>query len=327
MTMNNGKIALVTGANSGIGFEASAQLTEAGFRGVILACRTLERAETAKSRLIERSSRDVFDVLAVDVAELKSVAAACDNLVERNKKIDFLLLNAGMSPGPQPAYNTNGVELTFASSLIGHHLMTMRLLADKILAERARIMIAGSEAARGGLPGLKMPDFAALAADHFDGDLEAAMEAVARVQPPYKFHWASSYGTAKLFVAWWAAALSRRLPPGQTVNAVSPGGASATNFARHQPLLMRLMMRGTARLIGRFIGMDGPVSAAARRYLEAEAFDDDTTGRFFASPAGKVVGDLQVQQDPNFLDRAGQEACWNVVIRLAGGASSPYEED
>ena len=90
MTTNSGKTALVTGANSGIGFEAAAQLAEQGFNRVILACRTFEKAEVAKSKLIERSGTDVFDVLTVELAESKSVTSACDDLVERNGKIDFI---------------------------------------------------------------------------------------------------------------------------------------------------------------------------------------------------------------------------------------------
>ena len=59
----NGKTALVTGANSGIGFEAAAQLAEVGYSKVILATRTLEKGEIAKSQLIERVGKDIFELL------------------------------------------------------------------------------------------------------------------------------------------------------------------------------------------------------------------------------------------------------------------------
>ena len=55
--------ALVTGANTGLGFEAAAQLAEAGYGRVILACRTLDKASDARTRLVERTGKDVFDVL------------------------------------------------------------------------------------------------------------------------------------------------------------------------------------------------------------------------------------------------------------------------
>ena len=320
MTVCTGKTALVTGANSGIGFEASAQLADAGFRCVMLACRTLEKANRARFSLVERCGKDVFQVLSTDLAELEPVIAAGNDLAKRPGNIDFLLLNAAMSPGLQLVCNSGGVELTFASSLIGHHLLTMHLLANQKLSPQARIVIAGSEAALGNMFGMKIPDFTAMANQHLNGNLEATLKAVACVQPPYKYHWLNSYGAAKLYVVWWAAALSRRLAPGQTANVVSPGTTPNTNFNRHQPWLMRTVAKTVAALIARHVGMAGPVQAAARRYLDAEGFSDELTGQFLASPPGKLVGPLEVQKKPCFFDTASQEACWNVVVSLAGGA-------
>ena len=87
--------ALVTGANAGLGFEASAQLAEAGYGRVILACRTLEKAEAAKRALAARVGSDPFETLAVDVSSIESAKAASDELVRRGHSIDALLLNAG----------------------------------------------------------------------------------------------------------------------------------------------------------------------------------------------------------------------------------------
>lgn len=315
MSNNNGKTALVTGANSGIGFETAALLAEDGFSTVILACRTVEKAEAAKSQLIEHVGKDVFDTLAVDVSESQSANRASDILKERNSKIDLLILNAGMSTGSERAYNSDGVELTFASTLIGHHVMTMRLLEDQLLSEHARIVIAGSEGARGDLPGMTVPDFTAFADKHFSGDIEAALETIARFQSPYKASAMGMYVTAKVYVAWWAAALSRKLPTGITVNAVSPGSVPTTSFVRNMPFLMRHLMAPVMRLMG----MAGPVADAARRYIDAGDFNDNTSGHFFASPPGKVVGKLEIQTTPHFLNQANQDAWWNVLVRLTGG--------
>ena len=93
------KTALVTGANSGLGFEAAAQLAEAGYSRVILACRTLEKAEAAREALAERVGSDPFETIAVDVSSIASAQAASDELVERGTSIDTLLLNAGMVSG------------------------------------------------------------------------------------------------------------------------------------------------------------------------------------------------------------------------------------
>lgn len=320
---NHEKTALVTGANSGIGFETAAQLAENGFGKVILVTRNLDKGETARAQLVERTGKNVFDLLAADLAEPESTSAAADELVKRQDTIDLLILNAGMSTGSPPVFNSDGVELTFASAFIGHHVLTMRLLQSQLLSEHVRIVIAGSEGARGDVPGMKIPDFAEFSDEHFDGDLEAALETIARVQAPYDFKPMSAYVTAKVYVAWWAAALSRKLPQGMVVNAVSPGSVASTSFVRNQSFMMRRVMPPMMSIFGSLLGMDGPVSAAAQRYIDAGNFDDNTTGHFFASPPGKGVGPLEIQKNAHFLDRADQDAAWNVIVRLSGGVDYP----
>ena len=152
MTRYSDKAALVTGANSGLGYEAAAQLAEAGFGRVILACRTLAKAEGAKQTLAERVGSDPYDVLAVDVSSIKSSEAAAAELISRGRPIDGLLLNAGMVSGDEMQKSEDGLELAFASSIIGHHLITVRLLEAGLLANQARVVIAGSEAANADLP-------------------------------------------------------------------------------------------------------------------------------------------------------------------------------
>ena len=68
----------------------------------------------------------------------------------------------------------------------------------------------------------------------------------------------------------------------------------------------------------KLFGMAGSVADGAQRYIDAGDFDDSTTGHFFASPPGKVVGPLEIQQDAHLLDQSSQEAFWHVIVRLTG---------
>ena len=211
---------MVTGTSSGLGFETSAQLAEAGYDRVIVTARTKAKAETTRERLERRTGKTVFETLVLDNDSLEVVESAATELARRGGKIDTLILNAGMVPGNDIMRSHDGLEATVASTLVGHHLLTMRLLEHGLLSHSARIVIAGSEAARVDVMTMHPRDFHAFAEEHFGGDLETAIEAQVFMRAPAEHKAGDTYATAKVFVAWWAAVLADRLPEGMTVNAV-----------------------------------------------------------------------------------------------------------
>ena len=308
--------ALVTGANAGLGFDASAQLAQRGYGHVILACRTVEKAESARQQLVERVGKDVFDVLAIDVADLDASKRAAQTLIEQGRTIDLLVLNAGLMR-QNLERTAQGFEITLAASLFGHHLLTMELLATDKLAPGAHIVIAGSEAARGEVPGFRLPDYEAVK-EAIGGSIDAAMDAVARGEQPDSYSGNGTYANAKVWVAWWAAALSRLLPDGMVVVAVSPGSAPGTTFARNMSAPMRIVMVPILKIIGPLFGMAGSIEQGAQRYVDAGDFAADASGKFWASPPGKAVGPLEVQTQTHFADETLQEAAWRSVVRLTG---------
>ena len=312
-------VALVTGANSGIGFETAFQLSAAGYGKVILGCRNVEKGEAARKLLVERGSKDVFETLAVDVSEVKSAIDASESLISKGYKIDLLILNAGMSTGSNITKNSTGIDMTFASTLVGHHAMTMNLLAKGGISENASIIIAGSEAARGDVPGISLPDLDKVARDDFGDNMHDALMAYAQAAYPAKYVPMKAYAMAKLFVAWWASSLSRKLPNGITVNAVSPGSVPGTNFARDQSRLMRIVILPIMKTIGPMMGMAGPISAAAARYIDVSGYGREEAGKFFASPPKKAVGKLQEQRTTLLQDESKQEEGYSLVVELAGG--------
>jgi NAD(P)-dependent dehydrogenase (short-subunit alcohol dehydrogenase family) len=314
------RTALVTGASSGIGMEASAQLAERGYGRVIVTARTNEKAEAARDALYVRTGMDVFEPLTLENDHLDTVDAAAKTLADKGGQIGVLILNAGLAPAKSLQVTPEGVEATMASTLIGHHLLTMRLLEYGLFTDTARIVIAGSEAARGDVPTFKPVDINAFAADSFNGDLEAAIEAQIRMQPPAEYRPNATYATAKMFVAWWAAELARRIPQGMTVNAVSPGSTPGTNADRNAPFFLKRIMFPVFTLIP---GMSHTIDTGAGRYLEAADFGPDVSGKFFASKPKKMTGPLtEIQID--FIDNAeGQHALWNVTSKLARGVGYP----
>lgn len=182
--MTDNRTALVTGATSGLGFETAAQLAEEGHGQVFATGRTPERAAVAADELSARTGIDVFIPIALDLDDPGSVDDAVAELAARSDHIDVAVLNAGIAPTKELRRSEAGYELTVSSSLIGHHLLTVRLLERGLLAARARIVIAGSEAARGDVPTFTPLDLPSFASERFAGDLEAAIEAQMQMQRP-----------------------------------------------------------------------------------------------------------------------------------------------
>ena len=310
--MDNNRSALVTGTTSGLGYETAAQLAKKGYSRIVVTGRNEARTAEAVAKLENRTGKRVFEALALDLDSLGSVDRAATELADRGGGFDTLILNAGIAPRDEANFTPEGFETTVASSLIGHHVLTLRIIDAGLLNENGRIVIAGSEAARGDVPTFKPVDLNAMAKEHFGGDLEAAITTQVKMQAPAKYKPSDVYATAKVFVAWWAAELARRLPEGSTVNAVSPGSTPDTNAIDNAPFYMRKIMIPILKLIP---GMSHSVADGAGRYIEVAEYGPAENGEFFASRPKKMTGPLAKQEYPHISDREGQQALWSVVTK------------
>lgn len=313
--------ALVTGATSGLGFEAAAQLAQKGYH-VVVTGRSEAKAEGAREALETSTRLEVFTPLAVDLSSNKDVERAIAELSEKDEVISLLILNAGIVGRSQLVKTDEDVEITFSSSLIGHHQFTMQLLADGLLSATAAIIIAGSEAARGDVPTFNPTDLGVLAANEFEGDRVAAAEALIRGDTSAKYRPATAYADAKTFVAWWASQLSDRLPDGMTVNAVSPGSAPYTNADRNANFFMKRVMLPVMKHAPKSMGMAAPVSVAAARYIEVAEYDG-VSGKFFASAPKKMTGPIEPMQMPHLHNPEDKKAAWEAVVSVSGGVDFP----
>ena len=307
-------IALVTGTTSGLGQATARLLAGEGWGEIIITGRSLARTKETAAHFAGETKRQVFTPLEMDLDNPSSVQAALTALVKRGRPIDFLLLNAGMVPGKARVITAADIEASQAP-LIGHHQLTVGLLRANLLSPNARIVIAGAEPARGGVPMFKYTDVPVFAAKYFRDDQTAAVEALIRSGPHVTYAPNNAYADSKLIVAWWVAALARRLPSGMAVYAVSPGASNATNVARNAGPLLKYLMIPIVNLIP---GMNQTPETAARRYLQASEFGTDVSGQFFASAAGKFSGPIEVQRQPHLHDGASQEAAWRAVVNVSG---------
>ena len=120
-----GRTALITGANSGLGLESARALNARGAR-VLLACRSLAKAEAACQELAGASQGELVP-LELDLADLNSVRAAAARVAERWSALDLLINNAGVMAPPR-VLSAQGFELQFAVNHLGHFALTQALL-------------------------------------------------------------------------------------------------------------------------------------------------------------------------------------------------------
>ena len=307
-------IALVTGATSGLGQAAARLLAEEGWSEIIVTGRGLASAQKAAAQLAADAKLKAFTPLELDLDKPSSVQSALAELVKRGRPVDLLLLNAGIVPGKKRVLTAAGVEASQAP-LIGHHQLTVGLLGASLLSPHSRIIIAGAEPARGDVPMFSLTNVTALATTRYQGDRSAAVEALLRDGPNVKYQANRAYADAKLFVAWWAAALARRLPSGMAVYAVAPGSAPDTKASRNAPAALKYLFIPIVKLIP---GMTQTPETAARRYIQASKFGTDLSGQFFASAPKKLTGPIEAMRQPHLHDRANQEAAWQAVVKVSG---------
>lgn len=276
-----GQVAVVTGANSGVGRSATEMLLGAGVH-VTMICRSRERGEQALAELrgmvaagMERSGEaspgmscegggpDVALELA-DMSSLDDVRAAADRIAARLPAIDILVNNAGISRA-RCVMSRDGFELTFATNHLGHFLLT-HLLLERLAAGRGRIVNVSSKG-------------------HRHGDLKRAdLDDIARGRA-----WRGgliAYGDSKLAnILFTTESVPRWGGRGITANAVHPG-VLATEIWKKTPAVVRLLIRPFTWF------MDKPdVGGAAVMNLIRDPARDEVSGRYFDIEEEAVPGE------------------------------------
>ncbi|MBD8875341.1 SDR family oxidoreductase [Roseibium polysiphoniae] len=152
-----GKTFVITGANSGAGFEASRAFLSRG-AGVVMLNRSTAKSEAAIAALREEFG-ETADVTFVkmDLAELASVRAAAGELLRKTPRIDALICNAAIAQVPRQNLTVDGFESQLGVNHFGHFLLC-GLLFERIEASRGRIVVVGSNAYKMGLKRIKFED-------------------------------------------------------------------------------------------------------------------------------------------------------------------------
>lgn len=290
----DGKIAVVTGANAGLGREISRALAGLGVH-VVLACRNEVSARAAVDGITATTPGASLQVLRLDLASLESVRAFADEVVTEYNSIDLLINNAGVMAG-KPSTTADGLELDFGTNFVGHFVLTARLM-PALQAAAGRVVTVGSQA-------------------HRVGEIDFDDLPMARGFTPAK-----AYGRAKLAQLIFAVELQRRLAAAQSpaISLAAHPGSTRTGVMREQtPFLRWAYQTPKLRFItDRFIT---DVDKGAESIVRA-AVDPGVLGGQYYGPSGFLgfVGPAALTlPNAKALDAVVGARLWAAAQRLSG---------
>ncbi len=214
----SGRVALVTGANTGIGLVTARELARRGAH-VFLACRSASHAQTALDAIRAASGNQKVEALALDLGDFASVRQCANAFLARGLPLHLLVNNAGLAGSR--GFTASGFELAFGVNHMGHFLLTQLLLERLKASAPARIVTVASRA-------------------HTRTD---GIDWNALRQPTRTRTAIHEYAVSKLANVWFSAELGRRLEgSGVTTYALHPG-VVASDVWRSVPWPFRSLIK------------------------------------------------------------------------------------
>ena len=274
------KLCVITGANSGIGFETAKELAKQG-AFIVMVCRNEDKAEAARDEIIAEIPGSGLDIVLCDFSSQDDIRKAAKTIGDRYEKIDILINNHGFVA---KTYNetVEGLEETFGVNHIGYFLFTNLLLLKVKAAGNARIINVASEAHRNG---------------EFDPD---------NLQLKRGYSTWKAYANSKLFNILFTNELAIRLEgSGVTANSLHPGGINS-NFGSNSTIWVRIFWK----IAGPFMksNRDG---AETTIYLATSDKVEGVNGAYFKN--SKVATPTKTARD-----EAAASRLWAISEELCG---------
>jgi NAD(P)-dependent dehydrogenase (short-subunit alcohol dehydrogenase family) len=288
-----GRTTVVTGANSGIGFEAARVLAGHGAR-VVLACRDGRKANDAAARIGGAFPHADVRVAHLDLGSLASVREAAAELLSAHERIDLLINNGGVMEPPY-MQTEDGFELTFGTNHLGHFAITGLLLGRLLETGGSRIVTVSSEGHARGVMNFE--------------DLQS----VRGYQPD------RAYYQSKLANLLFTYELDRRLSAAgaQTIALACHPGIVLTGLYRTRSRLERALLSPRLRLLNSRLVQSTQTGALPT--LRAATDASARGGDFYGPPGRGYTGHpVRVESSARSHDAAAQRRLWQESERLTG---------
>jgi NAD(P)-dependent dehydrogenase (short-subunit alcohol dehydrogenase family) len=206
-----GRVAVITGANTGLGYETAAALAAKGAH-VVLAVRNLDKGKKAARGIEQATPGAKVELQELDLTSLDSVRSAAEQLKSDHDSIDLLINNAGVMFTPKST-TKDGFELQFGTNHLGHFAFTGLLLDRVLAAPGSRVVTVSSVGHRFARQGIRFDD----------------------LQWDRSYSRVGAYGQAKLANLLFTYELQRRLAGTQTIATAAHPGGSRTELTRNLP--------------------------------------------------------------------------------------------
>ena len=277
----SGKLAVITGCTSGIGFETMRVLAARGAY-VVGTSRSLERAESACHRV-----SGICTPIALELADPESIVQCAEHIRSLNTPIDILVCNAGVRGGGNEPVLVNGIERHFAVNHLGHFLLVNRLLERLYLAWQGRIVVVASRTAYRDAPEAGI-DF-----DRLDGS--------------GRYRDREAYGQSKLANVLFAYELGKRLRGTRiTANSLHPGVID-TEIDRNLNPALQFGFRMLASVSGKTVEQ----GAATSCFVATSPSLGAVSGKYFED-----CNAVRVEGNPHMQNDALAERLWDVSAAM-----------
>lgn len=286
------KMMVVTGANSGLGYESSLALATKKAT-VVMACRNMEKGEAAKATILAEVPNASLEVMALDLSSQQSIRDFATAFHDKYDQLDVLLNNAGVMALPRRE-TADGFEMQFGTNHLGHFALT-GLLLDRLLATpKSRIVTVSSGLHERG-------------AVNFD-DLHGRQS----------YDKWKAYSQSKLANLLFAFELQRKLTTigSQTISVGTHPGYAATNLQQAGPNMEgSFLMKWVMRLANRFVAQSAEMGALSQLYA---AVADDVQGGDYIGPNGMKGYPQKVDSSPASKSKEDATRLWAISEDLTG---------
>lgn len=290
---------LITGANSGLGFEVAKLFAEGDYE-VVAVCRSMEKAKETQRQILELYPDSKVVPMAAELSSIESIRSCLKKL---EAKVDHLICNAGISNTKEPQLSKDGFEFIFSVNHLAHYVFAVELYNRFPTSLRSIVVVSSSlhdpEKSKGQFPPPEFENVRDFA--YPKNELTSWKDEAGR-----------RYVHSKLCNVLFTYGMSKRLPKGARIriNAFNPGFMPKTNLGRDQSRMTRFMLKYILPLMKPFMSEMKTARESAKALMQV-CLESKGSGAYYSGP--KEVKSSELSYGEKLIDDL-----WGLSEELSG---------